>query len=297
MSNAGGCEEGLLPSARRDRRGFERTPVTTTDRSKGAEAASRQSPRSAFSRARRDHWDAIADRMKSWSGWGGYYQRRLAHIYRQLIPPGSRILEIGCGQGDLLARLEPSFGLGVDFSARMIERAAIRHPHLHWVVADAHELELKHTFDAIILSDLVNDVWDVKGVVQRVVRLASPRTRIILNTYSRLWEPVLAVAQAMGLSKPSLHQNWLTVEDITGLLNLGDADVIRSWAAILCPLPLPIVPTVANRYLVKLWPLRLFALTNVMIAHRRPQIASRPEPATVSIVVPARNEAGNIQKI
>jgi ubiquinone/menaquinone biosynthesis C-methylase UbiE len=272
-----------------------RTPVTTTDRSSGAVPATRESPHSAFSRARREHWDAIADRLESWTGWGGYYQRRLAHVYRQLIPPGARILEIGCGQGDLLARLEPSFGLGVDFSARMIERAAIRHPHLHWVVADAHELELKHTFDAIILSDLVNDVWDVHEVLQRVVRLASPRTKIILNTYSRIWEPVLAVAQAMGLSKPSLLQNWLTVEDIIGLLNLVDADVIRYWADILCPLPLPLVATLANRYLVKLWPFRLFALTSVMVAHRRPQIT--PEPATVSVVVPARNEAGNISRI
>jgi ubiquinone/menaquinone biosynthesis C-methylase UbiE len=270
--------------------------VTTTDRSKGAGAAT-QSPRSAFSRARRDHWDAIADRMKSWTGWGGFYQRRLAHIYRQLIPPGARILEIGCGQGDLLARLQPSFGVGIDFSPRMIARAAARHRHLHWVVADAHELEFTHTFDAIILSDLVNDVWDVQEVLARVVRLANPRTRIILNTYSRMWEPFLAVAQAMGLSKPSLHQNWLTVEDIAGLLNLADADVIRSYAEILCPLPIPILATVANRYLVKLWPFRLFALTSVMVAHRRPQSASRPEPAIVSVVVPARNEAGNISRI
>jgi SAM-dependent methyltransferase len=271
--------------------------VTTTDRSNGEEAFSGESPRLAFSCARRQHWDAIADRMQSWTGWGSYYQRRLAHIYRQLIPPGARILEIGCGQGDLLARLEPSFGLGVDFSARMIERAASRHPNLHWVVADAHQLELKHTFDVIILSDLVNDVWDVQEVLERVVRLANPRTRIILNTYSRLWEPALAVAQAMGLSKPSLYQNWLTVEDITGLLNLSDADVIHSWAEMLCPLPLPILATAANRYLVKLWPFRLFALTSVIVAHRRPQMASRPEPATVSVVVPARNEAGNIQRI
>src|SRR4030095_16110363 len=142
-----------------------------------------------------------------------------------------------------------------------------------------------------------NDVWHGQAFLEHVVRLANPRTRIILNTYSRLWEPVLAIAQAMGLSKPSLHQNWLTVEDITGLLNLADADVIRSSAEILCPLPLPIVAPVSNRYLVKLWPFRLFALTRVMVAHRRPQITSRPEPPIVSVVVPARNEAGNIPRI
>src|SRR4030095_10837428 len=142
-----------------------------------------------------------------------------------------------------------------------------------------------------------NDVWHGQAFLEHVVRLANPRTRIILNTYSRMWEPVLAIAQAIGLSKPSLHQNWLTVEDITGLLSLADADVIRSSAEILCPLPIPILATVANRYLVKLWPFRLFALTSVMVAHRRPQIASQPEPATVSVGVPARNEGGHNSRL
>src|SRR4030095_13832263 len=142
-----------------------------------------------------------------------------------------------------------------------------------------------------------NDVWHGQAFLEHVVRLANPRTRIILNTYSRMWEPVLAIAQAIGLSKPSLQQNWLTVEDMTGLLHPADDDVIRSSARLLRPLPLPILATVANRYLVKLWPFRLFALTSVMVAHRRPQITSRHEPPIVSVVVPARNEAGNIPRI
>jgi SAM-dependent methyltransferase len=252
----------------------------------------------AAARYRRDrelHWDAVARRLDHWTGWGGYYQRRLAHIYKLLIPPGARLLEVGCGQGDLLAALQPGVGVGIDFSKEMIARAERRHPKLRFLVADAHDLALDERFDAIILSDLVNDVWDVQRVLERVLSVATPRTRIVLNTYSRMWEPILAAAELLGLSRPSLHQNWLTVQDLEGLLRLANAQTIRSWADILLPLPIPLLHTVANRYLVKLWPFRLFALTSVMVAQPQPEPpAALPR---VSVIVPARNEAGNVPRI
>ena len=45
-----------------------------------------------------------------------YHEEELRYL-RFLIPPGLRVLEIGCGTGDVLAGLEPSFGLGVDIQS------------------------------------------------------------------------------------------------------------------------------------------------------------------------------------
>jgi SAM-dependent methyltransferase len=245
---------------------------------------------------RKKHWDAVAQAFENRTGWGRFYQARLAHIYRQLIPQGLRVLELGCGQGDLLAALQPSLGVGVDFSDAMIERARKRHPNLRWIVGDAHDVELKQTFDVIVLSDLVNDLWDVQRVLHQVRAVSGPRTRIILNTYSRVWEPLLVVAQRLGLSRPTLDQNWLTVEDVANLLDLTDAEIIRSWSEVLCPLPIPLLHTLANRYLVKLWPFRALALTNIIVAQPRPVHATGP-PRMVSVIVPARNESGNVPRI
>lgn len=244
---------------------------------------------------RQSHWDSVARRLESWTSWGIYYQARLTRVYRHLVPPGVRVLELGCGQGDLLASLEPSVGVGVDFSPAMIARAEGRHPHLRWVVADAHELRFAETFDVIILSDLVNDLWDVQRVFEQLGPLMTPQTRIILNTYSRLWEPVLTLAQKLGLSKPGLHQNWLTVADIRGLLDLEGMEVIRSWSEVLLPLPIPLLSTLANRYLVKLALFRQLALTSVVVA--QPRSRPRTSEPVVSVIVPARNEAGNIARI
>jgi SAM-dependent methyltransferase len=251
----------------------------------------------SYRRARQLHWDEVARSLETWTGWGGYYHRRLAQIYQFLIPPGQRVIEIGCGQGDLLAALKPAVGVGVDFSHEMIQRATQRHPEMCFIDADAHELQTDEKFDVIILSDLVNDLWDVQKVLQQVALLATPRTRVILNMYSRLWEQPLAVAQWLGLGKPELYQNWLTVQDVVGLLELADFEVIRHWEEILWPLPTPVLATLANRCLVKLWPFKLFALTNFIVAKPRPQRLPQDQDYLVSVIIPARNEAGNIPAI
>jgi hypothetical protein len=197
----------------------------------------------------------------------------------------------------LLAALKPAVGVGVDFSTEMIHRATQRHPQLRFIVADAHELTLDEPFDVIILSDLVNDLWDVQTVFERLAPLTTPHTRVILNSYSRLWELPLAMASRMGLAKPNLYQNWLTVEDIADLLSLADFEVIRHWEEILWPLPLPVLDAFLNRVVVHTWPLRAFALTNFVLARPRAQRQAMDGEPHVSVIIPARNEAGNIPQI
>src|SRR5437016_1332790 len=147
------------------------------------------SPRMQFSaaeyrRARREHWDSVAMRFDAGSRLGGYYHRRLSKVYRQIVAPGLAVLEIGCGRGDLLTALEPAFGVGVDFSHEMLMRARERHPQLHFVQSDAHEVTFGRTFDVIVLSDLINDVCDVQRVLERVAAMTHARTRVILNFFS-----------------------------------------------------------------------------------------------------------------
>jgi ubiquinone/menaquinone biosynthesis C-methylase UbiE len=254
--------------------------------------------RARYRQERTAHWDEVARQSDRFNSWGGYYHERLGDVYATLAPPGQRVLELGCGQGDLLARLRPSYGLGVDLSAEMIARAARRHPTLDFRQADAHDLAaLTEPFDTIILSDLVDDLWDVQAVLQQVRRLARPDTRIILNFYSRLWELPLGVAAALRLRRPTLYQNWLTVEDTTNLLDLAGLEVIRRWEEVLWPIRTPLVARFVNRYLAKLWPFKYLALSKFILARVQPEARPAAPPPTVSVLVPARNEAGNIPNV
>ena len=246
-----------------------------------------------YRRERTAHWDAVARRP---GRLASAYHRRLERVYRFLIPPGSRVLEIGCSEGDLLAAVQPAVGVGVDFSGEMVQLAAERHPHLRFLQVDAHELaDLDETFDFIVLSDLINDAWDVQRLLRRLLPLTNRRTRVILNVYSRLWELPLALAQRLGLARPVLYQNWLTVPDVKSLLRLAGFQTVRHWPEVLLPLPVPLLAGLCNRFLVRLWPFRHLALANFLVA--RPAPRPLPEEPVVSVIVPARNEEGNIPNI
>jgi ubiquinone/menaquinone biosynthesis C-methylase UbiE len=249
-----------------------------------------------YNQQRSAHWDAVAQQTDSFKGLGGYYHQRLTEIMQHLVAPGQRVLEIGCGQGDLLAAVKPSYGVGVDFSAPMIERAKARHPDLKFIQADAHELNLGETFDVIMLSDLVNDVWDVQLVLDRVRAHCTPATRVVMTFFSHAWSWPLRVARRAKLARPNLQQNWLAREDVAHLLTLSGFETIRQSAEIVWPFRTPVLDAFANRFLVRFWPFRPMALTNVLVA--RPQATPRAgDPPIVSVVVPARNESGNIANI
>ena len=245
------------------------------------------------------HWDQIAGKIDSWEGCGGYYHKRLQDVLQFVVPSGQRIIEIGCGQGDLLASLKSAYGVGVDFSAKMIESAKNSHPDLKFVQADAHELDPdpQTKFDFVILSDLVNDLWDVQAVLQNIWSFTTPKSRIIITSYSRLWELPFIAFRKLRLAKPALFQNWLTVEDIAGLLSLADCEVIQHWDEIIWPMRTPIVDNLLNRFLVKIWPFKIFALTHIIVAKPCANKVELPSAPKVSVIVPARNEAGNIARI
>lgn len=245
-----------------------------------------------YQKERISHWDSLARQRDSWQGMGRWYHRRLREIYRFHVSPNQNVLEVGCAEGDLLASLQPARGVGIDFSEEMICRARQRHPALEFMVADAHDLSgLQGSFDIVILSDLVNDLWDVQRVLEQLKKVCGPHTRVILNFYSRLWQIPLSLARTLNLASPNLYQNWLTREDIHALLRLADFEIIRGTQEILWPLPLG---GFANRFLARIWPFYELAFSNLLIA--RPAPARSAEPV-VSVIVPARNEAGNIKAI
>ena len=257
----------------------------------------RDSWREEYQKERMAQWNKVATQLDDWAGWGGYYHQRLTEVYRYLVAPGRRVLELGCGRGDLLAALEPGVGVGIDFSEDMIRRAERRHPHLRFLVADVHQIDLQQKFDVVVLSDLVNDLWDIQTVFEQVASLSTPRTRLIVNFYSRLWELPLAVAEMLGVAKPNLYRNWLTPKDVIGIFDLAGFEVIRSWQEVLWPLATPLMANFANRVLVKIWPFNWLALTNLVLARLKPRPLSLPREPVVSVIVPARNEAGNISQI
>ncbi|MDR3332895.1 MAG: glycosyltransferase [Synergistaceae bacterium] len=244
------------------------------------------------------NWDKAASAGRE-KRWPRYYRNQLARTYRFCIPEGASVLELGCGRGDLIASLKPSAGVGVDFSPEMIKEARKRHPNLKFICCDAHSIDIEGKFDFIIMSDLLNDAWDVQQVLTAIRPLCHNETRLIFNFFSHLWRGPLNFVRRLGLANPTLQQNWLTREDMTNLLYLSGYEVFRSWPEFLTPFNIPLLSGFSNKCLAKIWPFKSFDLANFMIARPLQSVRQKWKDSspTVSVLVAARNEAGNIGAI
>jgi hypothetical protein len=212
-----------------------------------------------------------------------------------VIPKGARVLELGCGNGDLLASLQPKYGVGIDFAPSAIEKARSKNPGLRFEVMDAQELKLvDEQFDYIILSDLVNDLWDVQTMLAGIRPYCHPGTRVVLNFYNQIWQIPLQMAQVLGVATPMLAQNWLTRTDIRNLLTLEGFELLRDWSEIVVPLPLPGADWF-NRFFAKVVPFYWLAFANFMVG-RSANKSATSEP-TCTVVVAARNEEGHIDEL
>ncbi len=242
---------------------------------------------------RQTFWDKVHENGRP--AMSRYYQATLARIYQNVIPAGSTVLEVGCADGSLLNALSPQLGIGVDFSERSISQGRTKFPHLTFVQMDAHQLKLTpQTFDYIILSELINDLWDVQTVLELIQPYCSSKTRIVFNYVSHLWNLPLRFARSTNLAQPNLAQNWLTKTDLDNLLEISGYESLKTWREIIIPIHLPWLSKFCNRYLAKIWPFELFDTTNFAVARLQPQKVKSP---SVSIIVAARNEAGHISEL
>lgn len=221
-----------------------------------------------------------------------YYQRLLRGFFAFLVRPNASVLELGCGAGDLLAAVKPNRGVGVDFSPSLIEAARKRHPVFEFCAVEAMEFLMAEKFEYILLSDLVNDVADVQGLFEHVLRNASQQTRLVLNFHNTLWRPILSLAQRLGLKSPTLSQNWLSLEDVKNLLHLAGWEVVKTDTRILWPIRTPLIDALLNRWIA---PLLKHVCLSVFVVARPRAMASANASYRCSVVVPARNEEGNIE--
>jgi SAM-dependent methyltransferase len=221
------------------------------------------------------------------------YRRMLGACYRRLVPAGARVLEIGCGAGHLLAELPGRDRTGIDLSPVQIERARARVPEASFQVLAGEDLALPSTFDVIIISDTLNLAEDVQRMLAAAARCAHPDTRLIVNFHNSLWRPLLSVASGLGLKTRDPDNSWLASSDVLNLLRLTGWETIQRQGRILVPVPLLGLEGLANRWLAPFLP--WLCLTVFIVARLEP--AARAAPPRVSVIVPARNEAGNIAAV
>jgi SAM-dependent methyltransferase len=220
------------------------------------------------------------------------FRDMLAAYYNLLIPESASVLEVGCGAGDLLSRLKVRKRTGIDLAAGQIRLAQEKIPDGNFFVQAGEDLDLPgEYFDYIVVSETVNLAADVQKLFERLKSVSHENTRLIVNLHSSLWRPVIWAGTKAGLRNPQPESNWLSKEDVTGLFRLTGWELIRHEPRILCPLQLSGFERWLNRFVAPLFPFCCFSVFSIA---RLAPVKQRSE-ASVSVVIPARNEAGNIE--
>ncbi|MBI4867885.1 MAG: glycosyltransferase [Candidatus Wallbacteria bacterium] len=231
--------------------------------------------------------------LQAW--FAGYYHEEIERLCRFVIPERSSVLVLGCGTGELLAALGPARGLGIDRDPAKVAEAARRHPGLEFRTADAESLELDEKFDYVVLADLVGTLVDVQRCFEGLRAVTRPDSRVVVTYYNFVWQPILRLAEWLGLRAPQPEYNWLGMDDLANLLELAGFEPIRRKHRMLLPIYVPLVSELANKVLSQLPGLRHLTLVNAVVA--RPPNPPAASPLTVSVVVPTRNERGNVEGI
>jgi SAM-dependent methyltransferase len=239
------------------------------------------------------YFDLQAPERDRWKRKNRFYHEYIEKLCRFHVPPGSTVLEIGSGTGDLLNALAPARGVGVDISPAMVEIASRKYPQLIFQVGNAEDLPLMETFDYILLSDVIGYFPDVQKAFVELRKVTHPRTRIIITYYNYFWEPVLRWAERLGRKMPQPEQNWLSQPDIENLLAMADYECIRREYKLLLPKRIPFLSTFCNKVLANLPVFWKMSLVQLLVA-REVGVPRQEEEFTCTVVVPCRNERGNI---
>lgn len=228
-----------------------------------------------------------------------YYWNEIIRYIKYFTHEDDTVLEIGCGSGDLLAKIKGKYKTGIDFSEEQIKWAKEKYANLsiEFLVMDANNIQLDKKYDLIIISNLIGFIEDIQKLFEQLHKVSHSRTKIIVQYYNSFWHPFIRLAEITGLKKKAPVQNWLTSADVNNLLYLAGFEVYRNSRQTLFPFYIPIISSVINQFIAKLPFIRYFNINHFSFARQMPLSNSKPiDEYSVSVVIPARNEAGNIEQ-
>ncbi|HOW35835.1 MAG TPA: glycosyltransferase [Candidatus Omnitrophota bacterium] len=239
------------------------------------------------------HYDDLAPKRDEFRRRYWYYYHQLESYYRFFIPEGRRVLEVGCSTGALLSALKPSYGVGVDISGGSIDIARRNFPQATFHHGGIETVPDGEVFDYIVLSGLLGELDDVQSFLCKLRRVCTRDTRIVIEYHSLFWQYILRTAKRLAFKKPEGMRNWLTYQDIENFLRLAGFEPVKSDRHTLLPLYIPLISTLINRFIARLPFINALTFNHFIVA--RPVFGAREE-LSVTILVPCRNEKGNIEQ-
>jgi hypothetical protein len=154
----------------------------------------------------------------------------------------------------------------------------------------------QRSWDYLVLNGNLHYEEDILAFLKNLLQLCDAHTRVLVTHYSALWKPASRLAERLDLREVTGTVNWITHEDMANFARLSGFDIVSRSLRVLMPVWLPLIGGWINRWLAQCPVIRCLDLLNVVVL--RPVARSIPAtvlPPSVSVIIPARNEAGNIE--
>ena len=237
----------------------------------------------------------IAKEYDKWKKKNVYYYDNLKSLIRNTVRPDSRVLEIGCATGEILASAKPSRGVGIDLSPEMIKLAKEKFPQYAFHCCSIEEFESQEKFDYIIMVDLIDHVYDIIDVFEKAYKFCHPATKIILSTINPWWEPVLSLMAKIGAKMPEGPHNFVEKRNLTKIIEFLDFSISYSGYMLLLPKRIPIISFLVNAIGTRIWGINKFSFVQYMVIQPLPE-NKNDLGFSCSVIIPCYNEAGNIEE-
>ncbi len=226
-----------------------------------------------------------------------YYWDSITEYCNFFIDNDSTVLEVGCGTGELIGKINGRNKTGIDISQNMIEAAGKQFPSVDFICCPAEDIRLTQKFDIIILSNLIGYLIDIQSVFEGLQKNCHSNTKLIITYYSHFWEPFIKLAEFFKIKKRGPGQNWISSKDLSNLLYLSGYETYRHNASMIFPYYIPLISPFLNKYISRLPLFNALALNKFSFAQPagcidREEISKK---YSTSIIIPARNESGNIE--
>ncbi len=219
-----------------------------------------------------------------------YFYRLLYKYLSFYIQRGDSVLEVH-PQNDRLIRMFQNQRTAV----LLREQTAVGFPSVD-IINNMQKVK-QWKPDYLLLNSSIHYETDIQRFLEELHTVCEASTRLLITYYSSLWNPLVKLATYLKLRDKTSEQNWVAHTDVDNLLLLAGFEPIRRNQRVLIPLYIPLLSDIINRYFAPLPFFRSFTITNILVARPICDKKSIDQTSSVSVVVPARNETGNIEAV
>ena len=173
-------------------------------------------------------YDKISEYYEEHKNKKSFYDNNIIKFLKRYINNKKSVIDIGCGTGIILRRLNPMYGVGIDISDGMIKKANEynKNKNLKFFVGNAEDLKIKEKFDFITIIDIFPYIKDCEKVLIGVKELCKKDTKVIIFYFNPLFGSLVSFLERLRLKAPDpVNRDFRSKKDLIKWLKKTNYDI------------------------------------------------------------------------